>query len=342
MRYFPTLLRQLKNCAADPATDQLTGFQFNYLANQLESEQCKRLIFDARQAKVFDESSEIDERRRDKIHPPFRHFYLELTEPVLLKAQEPGCSDVLWAVLFQTGVAPGIEVINKGTDRRKVMVTKVTFFYRSNDDVQFVDRTWSMAPEGYPLVGRAPVHVTKRYKHQQGIGASASGLVNPELLPEYVKDNELISIFELSEYGWWEETLIANSNLLYWMFAYTMAKSVEIVEVPVSRQMRRAAAREGRIPNPWHLVRVEPKRVKGKIEYVGESGTKHSYRYDVIGHLRFNRHLTKEGYKDTIEWVADHQRGLENELYIPKTYKVEKDKKIALPEMKEYFEQGES
>jgi hypothetical protein len=118
-----------------------------------------------------------------------------------------------------------------------------------------------------------------------------------------------------------------------------MAKSVEIVALPTTRQIRRALEREGRVPNPWHVVRVQPKMIRGKSETVGESGIKHSYRYDVIGHLRFNRHKVKDGYRETIEWVSDHQRGLENELYIPKTYKVEKDKNIATDAMKKYFEE---
>ncbi len=167
-------------------------------------------------------------------------------------------------------------------------------------------------------------------------------MANPDLIPEYVKDNELISVFELERKGWWEECIISYTNLLYWIFAYTMAKSVEIVVIPWSRQVKRASMRkEGKIPEPWHIVRVQPRIVQQKPEIVGEpSGLKHSYRYDVIGHLRFNRHKTKDGqYTDTIEWVLDHQRGLENALYIPKTYKVEKDKKIAMKEMTQYFEQ---
>jgi hypothetical protein len=347
MKYYPKLLEQYRLCAEDKSSDVLTGYQFNYLVKQLTHPNCKRLIFDARQAKVFDESEEIDERRRDKIKPPFGFFYLELTEPIQLKAQEPGCCDVLWSLLFQSNVIEAVEVINKGKARRTIPITKVTFFYKSNDLIQFVDRTWSMSPEGYPLVGRPPKHITSRYNTPakglgmvKGEGATASGLVDPKLLPDYVQEGELVSIFELEKYGWWEDAMISNSNLLWWIFAYTMAKSVEIVQVPVSRQVVRAAMRkEGKLPEPWHVVQVRPHTIKGRPEVVGETdGVKHSYRYDVIGHLRFNRHKTKDGYKDTIEWIADHQRGLENELYIPKTYKVEKDKHIAVKEMQEYFE----
>ena len=48
-----------------------------------------------------------------------------------------------------------------------------------------------------------------------------------------------------------------------------------------------------------------------------QNGAKHSIRYDVRGHFR---RLTTG--KTT--WVRPHQRGIENELYIPKTYLVDR------------------
>lgn len=68
--------------------------------------------------------------------------------------------------------------------------------------------------------------------------------------------------------------------------------------------------------------RLEPYyicRIKG-VQYDGHAtgeGSKHSIRYDVRGHFR---RMTNG---KTI-WVRPHQRGLQNELYIPKTYKVDK------------------
>jgi hypothetical protein len=328
MRHFPSLLKQLKGCLYDPNIDTLTGYSFRTFVKQLESEHTKRLIFDARQAQVFDQSSEIEERRREKIQPPFKCFYMELTEPILLKAQEPGCQDVFWSVLFHQYLQSGTEVLDKGNRRRTVDVTKVTFFYKSADDKQFIDRTWSVSPEGYPMVGRPPKSQTARYKTIRG-ELSASGLVSADTLPDYVQEGELISVFDLEEKKWWEESIIYNTNLLYWIFAYTMAKSVKIVEIPDSRQVKRSLERQGKIPNPWHVVRVQPTITIGK-EKGDPTGIKHSYRYDVIGHLRFNKHKTKDGYKESIEWVSDHQRGVENELYIPKTYKVESGKTVNL------------
>jgi len=343
MKHHPKLLAQYAESSIDPALDPLTRRIFDMIFKQLESPNCKRMLFDAKQAKVFDTSGPIDETKRTKIRAPFPFLYLEFNDTILTEAQEPGYKDVLCGLLYHEAFGTATEVMNGGKDRREAQVTKVTFFQRGANDEVFTDRTWSVSPEGYPLVGRMPGFASDRYGKNQrtfsGGVLSASGLTNQDLLPDYVKEGELISVFELSRLGWWEENIISHINLLYWIFAYTMAKSVERIEIPPSRQLVRAAMRkEEKIPEPYHIVKVNPIRIKGKPEVVGESGVKHSYRYDVIGHLRFNRHVTKEGYKDTIEWVPSHQRGLENALYIPKTYQVEADKKIAMPEMQEYFE----
>jgi len=45
-------------------------------------------------------------------------------------------------------------------------------------------------------------------------------------------------------------------------------------------------------------------------------GSRHAIRYDVRGHFR-----RLAGGKTT--WVRAHQRGLSNELYVPKVYKAD-------------------
>ena len=118
-----------------------------------------------------------------------------------------------------------------------------------------------------------------------------------------------------------------------------MAKSVVLQEEWVSRPQRRWMERHDIIPRPWHIVKLDPKIISHKTNE--EVPYHHQYRYDVIGHLRFNKHRIKEGYRSVIEWVPDHQRGLANELYIPKTYKIESGRKIATKQMQEYFGEGE-
>ena len=70
----------------------------------------------------------------------------------------------------------------------------------------------------------------------------------------------------------------------------------------------------------------------------GDVGRQHSYRYDVMGHIRFGRHKLGDGtYRHTFEFVRPHQRGLKNSIYIPKTYNVRAGK-VSHPMMKDYWE----
>ena len=116
--------------------------------------------------------------------------------------------------------------------------------------------------------------------------------------------------------------------------------------MPETRQQRRWLEQHPKEPQAWHVVKVEPKFASTHGE--GE-GFHHSYRYDVIGHLRFGKHPVgprvlepgeQREYHDVVEWVAPHQRGLANTLYIPKTYQVESGKAIH-PRFKKLVE-GES
>lgn len=68
---------------------------------------------------------------------------------------------------------------------------------------------------------------------------------------------------------------------------------------------------------PYYVCRI--RGVQYDSHATGE-GSKHGIRYDVRGHFR--RLETGK----TI-WVRPHQRGLQNELYVPKVYKVEKGSK---------------
>ena len=86
-----------------------------------------------------------------------------------------------------------------------------------------------------------------------------------------------------------------------------------------SEKINRKREKEGkRVLEPYYLCRITGYQYETVA--TGE-GTKHGHRYDVRGHFR---HYRKWG-KTT--WIPAHQRGLANELYIPKTYVVEKGRK---------------
>lgn len=87
-------------------------------------------------------------------------------------------------------------------------------------------------------------------------------------------------------------------------------------EVPEAVNRKREAKGKSRL-EPYYVCRI--KGVQHDSHATGE-GSKHGIRYDVRGHFR------RLGTGKTI-WVRPHQRGLQNELYIPKVYKVEKGSK---------------
>lgn len=87
-------------------------------------------------------------------------------------------------------------------------------------------------------------------------------------------------------------------------------------EVPEAVNRKREAKGKSRL-EPYYVCRI--KGVQHDSHATGE-GSKHGIRYDVRGHFR------RLDTGKTI-WVRPHQRGLQNELYIPKVYKVEKGSK---------------
>lgn len=82
--------------------------------------------------------------------------------------------------------------------------------------------------------------------------------------------------------------------------------------------VNRKRARQGKkLLEPYYLCRIRGVEYDENGEPTGE-GTHHGVRYDVRGHFR------KLATGKTT-WVRPHQRGLQHELYVPKTYVVEKE-----------------
>jgi hypothetical protein len=272
----------------------------------LVHENTKRVLFDSRQASEFAKNGiQMPASAAEKIQLPFDQFYLEFTEPITLALQEPGFNEQAHALL--------IAALPHGN-------LQVTMFLQDKSptgEEVFVDRSWFVNPE-WKAFSRATL-----MKEDP----------DPSIIP-YADGNELIVAGEKPDYpdrhiGWWERVIEHYTTLVQWIVVYMMAKSIEIVEEPLSRSARRRLERQS-IPNPWHIVRVEPrfvKRTNGSTEDVGSS---HGYRYDVMGHLRFKTN-------GTVEWVRPHQRGLQHELYIPKVSNFEGGK-IPDERISDYFE----
>ena len=285
----------------------------------------KRLLFDSKQALVFSESGEVPTYIQSKLKTPFDQFYMEFTEPIIVGEQEDGQLDYLRAMYY---IARTANVTINQPDGSYALDTAsiVWLLHGEREGIEwYVER-------GYQFDLESGLSIT-RVK-------SATSNSDASEFPRHWKPNQWIvaglPIADVPErhIGWWECTVQDYSALFSWLMTYMMAKSVVVVEEPLSRQQRRWFTSHPKLPKPWHIVKVEPKFTSGSEE---GSGRSHSYRYDVIGHLRFAHHKLRDGSNyHGIEWIRPHQRGLDNALYIPKTYKVERGKVVS-PKMKEYF-----
>lgn len=310
---------------------------YNYFLNLIDDPNTKRMIFDARQAAVFDGISPdgLPEEMLGKLRLPFDQFYLELTEPIQLAEQEPGFPDDQLRAMLVYPIS--MHKYRSVTGEPLPPLVQITFFL-TNDSLgtpQFSDRTFKLS------LDHGVVYTT--------VQASTIGDHSSELPATWNEDDYFIAgdkLPDMSErrIGWWERTTSSYGMLLCWMLAYMMAKSIHIISEPVSRQVKRWHERRNLpLPQPWHLVEVMPKLWSGFSQQHDDEETDrhHRYRYDVIGHLRFGKHKRADGtYSRTFEFVPPHQRGLANTLYIPKTYKVSRGKQIAKEPMRDYLGTG--
>lgn len=285
----------------------------------------KRILFDSHQAAVFgDLAVPPPEKAQHLLHAPFDQFYMELTEPILFGEPEAQHQDYIRGFLWSSDTA----LFQTRSDDSRFSAATMTVFLSEGDtggeQWQLVDRTWKVHLQtGTPFVSVA----------------AAGADPDPSEVGDYARDQFFLAGSSLGienrHIGWWERLVTQYTELWSWMMLYCMAKGIYITQESLSRQQRRWLERHPEAPQPWHLVKVEPKITAAHAQ--GEGFT-HSYRYDVIGHLRFANVRVVEkveedgtktyGHKAMVEWVSPHQRGLANTLYIPKTYQVEGGKRI--------------
>lgn len=300
---------------------------FKLFTAALEDLETKRIVFDCHQAALFDSLEEGPPADgQAKLRTPFQQFYLEFSEPIVIGAQEPGHNDTAIGFLYMSDVMQTTPVGRDGIQS----FDQVTMFLRG-DDGSMVDRTWKVAlPAG--------IAVTNVRACQEANESGDPSELPPDLPPgTYFVAGATLPGAEGRRVGWWEGTIRRYTGLVSWCLAYMMAKSVTLEEEWPSRQQRRWLERHGKVPRPWHVVTLDPKIVRAwqDMNFGQEPAYRQSIRYDVIGHLRFNKHWKANGEtgekvaRDTVEWVPPHQRGLANELYVPKTYRVKEGREIS-------------
>ena len=122
-----------------------------------------------------------------------------------------------------------------------------------------------------------------------------------------------------------------------------MAKGISIVEQRLAKKERKQLQSKKAPVRPWHVIVVEPQFSQSNGAGMHE-GRQHSYRYDVMGHLRFGNHHAKDSEgnwirRRTVEWIAPHQRGVQHSRYVPAVRQYKKGK-ATHPAFREYMEGG--
>ena len=312
----------------------------------ITDELVNRVLFDSKQAVKFaDTAGPPPLHVVDKLKLPFSVFYLEFSEPIKYGEDEEGFEDEVFGL----------------------------FAFKSSRDSKRSNVTFLLKPEGKKIINQERGYVTRTFTFYEGKAYSKPEFMKDEEVfnpddfglvdhfpnidgthhpddPSKWSEDEVVEI-EGKKYleaprnptgdryaGMWERNTIAYADLFAWILTYMMAKSINITEEKVSRQVRRRHERKGTTPAKWHHVTVDPKFAYAPKSGDG-SGRGHNIRYDVIGHLRFGKHKLKSSdYRKTIEWVVPHQRGLKNKLYVPKTGVVQADRNIDEEKMNEYWE----
>lgn len=283
----------------------------------------KRILFAARQAGLFIGIGTPPEGVLRALRLPFEQFYLELDDDLeiavvnrdygnyLPTGAQQQADTLLLRALLVTQAAPEAMPGGHGAHHGAHTV----FVYRS-------PTTRGIAFEAASLTcltcgrGYLPAWMVRE--------EPTAGLT----VPEEVQSDDWVEAPDDAPDGALY-TAARAAALLGYLIAYLNAKAITIEAQPIPRQQRRWLEARGKQPIPWHIVRLEP-RINGQappqeVEPVGH----HAFRYDVIGHLRFNRHRLATGeYRHTVEWVPAHQRGLDHVEYIPKTYRVKAGKEF--------------
>lgn len=303
-----------------------------YIVSLLDDPEYRRLVVDSRQAVIFTEAEGLPPVERYR--RPFDRIYVEFTDPIKMGDDEAGHDDYLTAILIRP--PDEIKPIDLDPERDICAVTFLMTDYgpdaldaRDNMSSAQRGRHGAWADRSFLYDADHGWAMSRRVTYEAPDG-DPDGLLShpdpdastwPDGMLDNVPEHAFIGARPAGEgRGWWERAIAGHAQFLSWLLTYMTAKGIVIVEESVSRQVRRAAERARERPAAWHVVTVEPTKVLPRTDATG-TGTRHSYRYDVRGHIRFGRHPRKDGsYSHTVEWVPPHQAGLANAIYIPKTY----------------------
>lgn len=121
------------------------------------------------------------------------------------------------------------------------------------------------------------------------------------------------------------QTSTAMAHLAVNIAMFLTSPAVSLEERKPSEKLNRKRAKAGKAPLPgWYEIAYKKSRSRPAETGSGADGPafRHSFRYDVRGHFK---HFRRGPLAGPVVWVPPHQRGLQNELYKPKAYRVDNE-----------------
>lgn len=256
------------------------------------------------QATVFLGMEHILEQDFSQLHSPYQHLYIEFPQPVKL-AEYDDVTD---------------KVTHKDVDIKAVMITELTenaLATMLKDYPDLSQISFGLPEEATAKIIQVNVFIPlarhPRNTYVATFAVSHTGkLIRPLDAPSETGNMGTNPTLSKIFIDWAIHTL----NFLTSPSIILDRKEPEIA-------LQRARAKRGREPLPgWYEITYKRAQVAVKESIPGASGIHHSFRYDVRGHMM---HVKKGRLAGRVIWIPPHQRGLANELYKPKVYRVAQD-----------------
>lgn len=272
------------------------------------AEKNKTVVFSAEQASVFWEVSKTYDDSLDYMLP-FEYVTIEFESPVPIETIDLSVSTspvkdyLIGLLLFQK--AHSVEDARKAKIYRRMMAAGIDVGLPEGLEVPQEYE----APGGYSNTCVA-VYQDMSIVRIGWLSTNENG-TNAHSLAVLPTDSHL----ELLDFK------NQIKNLALCCIGYINCENVYLHEearVPEKVNRKREAKGKSRL-EPYYTCRI---RGVNYDSVATGTGAAHGIRYDVRGHFR------KLATGKTT-WVRPHQRGLQNELYVPKTYKVDSNSKPA-------------
>lgn len=303
------LVRKIDNVFNTPrflatlGEDQFMGARQETIVLKTTLEQMRhaRIVrMPSEQAKIFLDMPHIPEQDFTQLHSPFPNLYIEFNPAVTI----PHYDDPQDATSYQDVAV------------KAAMITEID--NRALDTIMAQHPELSEISFGLPQAATAkivqiclfvplPPHPRNTYVATFAV-ATDGKLIRPIKEPA-----------ESQGKGFTRELSDTCINWAIHTMNFLTSPSIVLDRKEPEESLQKARQKRGREPLPgWYEISYKKANVAPREVNEG-TGSKHSFRYDVRGHMM---HVKRGRMAGRVIWCPPHQRGLANELYKPKVYRL--------------------